>query len=152
MESIDSLIEESKAILNTLHTNVSETKKINNQDELRSEISSFVANQMQSISRQDVLRGLIESELAKAILLHELSPSELQSLYTSISSEKAKSTSALLDIFKPTQNTNTLMTPPEKEEEAKGLELTPEQRQGIAKMGNFLEALEERRKEQSGEQ
>lgn len=144
MDNINELINESREILVALHNKELEDKKINNQDELRSEISTFIASQMQTIKHQDTLRALIESELAKSIMLHELSPEQLQSLYATISNEKSKNTNALLEMFKPTQ-TNSLMLPPSREEETENVSLTSEQRNAIDKLSKVLASMEKKR-------
>lgn len=144
MDSVSDLISESKEILKTLRANGKKAKNISTQDELRSEISSFVANQMQSIQHQDELRALIEAELTKSILLHELNIDQLQSLYQTISTEKSRNTSALLDLFKPTQSSNALMTAPSRDEDAELVSLSAEERNSIDKLLKVVELMENR--------
>lgn len=116
--------------------------KIQTQDELRNEVANFVTHQMSAIKRQDILRGLIESELANKILLHELDTEQLQALYSTISHEKTKSTNSLLELFKPTQTTNALMTPPTNEDTYNEADnLNAEQRNSINKLYKVIEAL-----------
>ena len=99
---------------------------------------------MQTIKHQDTLRALIESELAKAIMLHEVSVEQMQSLYATISNEKSKNTNALLEMFKPTQ-TNSLILPPSREEESENISLTSEQRNAIDKLSKVLASMEKKR-------
>lgn len=144
LNDMNSLIEESKSLLKSLYKEEHSEHKIMNQDDLRSEVSNFVTNQLSTIQRQDTLRALIEQELAKKILLHELSVQELQQLYATISNEKSKNTTSLLDLFKPTQTApNPIITPASKDENNENLDLTSEQRQSIEKLSRILGAINE---------
>ena len=147
MEDITELIKESNTLLNKMYSSVDESKKISSQEELRNEVSSFIVAQLNRIQKQDILRGLIEAELSQKIVLHELSTAELRDLYATISKEKTVNTTALLDIFKPTNTTpNSLVTPPVKENEDSGaIEYTASQRQSLAKLAQIVEALESRK-------
>jgi hypothetical protein len=146
MEGIKDLIKESNELLDNLYSQSNESsKRISSQEELREEVATFVVSQMNRIQKQDILRGLIEAELANKVLLHELSTDELQSLYVAISKEKSSNTMSLLDMFKPTNaSPNSLMTPPTKEEENNSLDYSPEQRQALEKLTKIIEMVEKR--------
>jgi hypothetical protein len=149
MEDYKSIINESKNILSALYDGEN-IKPISSQDQLRENLMSFISNQLGSIARQDVFRNLIEAELINKILLHEMSSDELMDMYKMISGEKAKTTTALLEPFKPTNSTsNPLLNPPgedaDTEEMAK--KLTPNQRQTFNKLGMILEMLDKKEKE-----
>lgn len=146
MEGIKDLIKESNELLDNLYSQSNESsKRISSQEELREEVATFVVSQMNRIQKQDILRGLIEAELANKVLLHELSTDELQSLYVAISKEKSSNTMSLLDMFKPTNaSPNSLMTPPTKEEENNSLDYSPEQRQALEKLTKIVEMVEKR--------
>lgn len=148
MDNIKDLINESKELLGNLYANADENKKISSQEELRTEVATFVVSQLQRIQKQDILRGLIEAELAQKILLHELSTGELEDLYAIISKEKSTNTISLLDIFKPTNaSPNSLITPPSKDDDTSSVEYTPSQRQALAKLTHIIEAIEKNKGE-----
>ena len=152
MEAIKDLINESTELLNNLYANADIDKKVSSQEELRTEVATFIVSQLNRIQKQDVLRGLIEAELAQKIMLHELSAGELQDLYSTISREKSQNTIALLDIFKPTNTTpNSLITPPTQENEDTNIEFTPAQRQALAKLTQIIETIEKKKGEMINE-
>ena len=91
VQDANTLVDESKELLKSLYNveNHYERRMIT-QDELRNDISLFVASQLKNLENQNTLKGLLEAEIAKRVLTHELSNDELRSFYSTISSEKAK--------------------------------------------------------------
>ena len=137
----ETLVEESKQLLNNLY-NIEEhrIKKIITQDDLRNDVSSFVSSQLQNLENQNTLKGLIEAELAKKILAHDLTNDELFRAYSMISGEKSKNIDSLFKLFAPTQSTpNTILTPATNNEEKETVELTSSQRQSIEKLLRIIE-------------
>ncbi len=138
----NTLVEESKKLLDNLY-NLKETRavKIMTQDDLRNDVASFVSSQLQNLENQNTLKGLLEAEIAKRVLTHDLSNDELRSFYATISSEKSRNIDSLFKLFIPTQvSPNTILTPATKDEEKEMVDLTPSQRQAIEKLSRILSA------------
>ena len=87
----NTLVEESKELLKSLY-NLDENKiiRITTQDDLRNDVSSFISSQLKNLENQNVLKSIIEAEMVKRVLAHDLSNDELRSWYATISSEKSK--------------------------------------------------------------
>ena len=149
VESIDlsiadtnTLVEESKELLKSLY-NLDENKvtRITTQDDLRNDVSSFISSQLKNLENQNTLKSIIESEMVKRVLTHDLSNDELRSWYATISSEKSKNVDSLFKVFVPTQATpNTILTPATKDEEKETIDLSPSQRQAIEKLSRIISA------------
>ncbi len=141
MEEIKDIILKAKTIYDETSQvgNKEYEKRITNQDSLREEVMSFVASQMHNISKQNLLEELVTQELMSKIALHEIGTDELMQLLNLLGKNKTDHTKALLEMFKPTQNTNTMMTPPEKGEEVKLIDLNSEQRQSLEKLTRVME-------------
>lgn len=142
IQDTESLVAESKELLKSLY-NIDNARvtRIISQDDLRNDVSSFVCSQLQNLEHQNMLKGLIEAEMAKRVLTHELSNDELRSFYATISSEKSKNIDSLFKLFIPTQTTpNTILTPASKNEEKSTVELSSSQRQAIEKLSRILSA------------
>ena len=138
----NTLVEESKELLKSLY-NLDENKvtRITTQDDLRNNVSSFVSSQLQNLENQNTLKSIIEAEMVKRVLTHDLSNDELKSWYATISSEKSKSIDSLFKLFAPTQTTpNTILTPATKDEEKETIDLSPSQRQAIEKLSRIISA------------
>lgn len=139
IQDANSLVEESKELLKTLYKVDHSERKIMSQDDLRNDISSFVSSQLRNLENQNTLKGLLEAEIAKRVLTHELSNDELRSFYATISSEKAKNIDSLFKLFVPTQTTpNTIMTSATKDEEKNTVDLSSSQRQAMEKLVRIL--------------
>jgi hypothetical protein len=139
IQDANSLVEESKELLKTLYKVDRNERKIMSQDDLRNDISSFVSSQLRNLENQNTLKGLLEAEIAKRVLTHELSNDELRSFYATISSEKAKNIDSLFKLFVPTQTTpNTIMTSATKDEEKNTVDLSSSQRQAMEKLVRIL--------------
>ena len=141
IQDTETLVEESKTLLaNLYNVNENRVRRIITQDDLRNDVSSFVSSQLQNLENQNVLKGLIEAELAKMILSHELSVDDLFRAYSMISSEKAKNIDSIFKLFAPTQTTpNTILTPATKDEQNETIELTPSQMQALEKLSRIIE-------------
>ena len=138
----NTLVEESKELLKSLY-NLDENKvtRITSQDDLRNDVSSFISSQLKNLENQNTLKSIIEAEMAKRVLTHDLSNDELRSWYATISSEKSKNVDSLFKVFVPTQTTpNTILTPATKDEEKETIDLSPSQRQAIEKLSRIISA------------
>lgn len=138
----NTLVEESKELLKSLY-NLDENKvtRITTQDDLRNDVSSFISSQLKNLENQNTLKGIIEAEMAKRVLTHDLSNDELRSWYATISSEHSKKVDSLFKVFVPTQTTpNTILTPATKDEEKETIDLSPSQRQAIEKLSRIISA------------
>ena len=136
------LMDESKKLLSNLYA-VSEKqpRRIITQDELRNDVSSFVSSQLQNLENQNVLKGLLEAEIAKRVMTHDMSNDELRAFYSMISSEKSRNIDSLFKLFAPTQSTpNTILTPAVKDEEKDSVELTSSQKQSLEKLFRIVSA------------
>jgi hypothetical protein len=142
IQDTNTLVEESKELLKSLY-NLDENRvtRITTQDDLRNDVSSFISSQLQNLEHQNTLKGLLEAEIAKRVLTHELSNDELRSFYATISSEKSKNIDSLFKVFIPTQNApNSILTPATKDEEKETFDLSPSQRQAIEKLSRIISA------------
>jgi len=138
----NTLVEESKELLKSLY-NLDESRvtRITTQDDLRNDVSSFISSQLKNLENQNTLKGIIEAEMAKRVLTHDLSNDELRSWYATISSENSKKVDSLFKVFVPTQTTpNTILTPATKDEEKETIDLSPSQRQAIEKLSRIISA------------
>ena len=138
----NTLVEESKELLKSLY-NLDENKvtRITSQDDLRNDVSSFISSQLKKLENQNKLKSMIEAEMGKRVLTHDLSNDELRSWYATISSEKSKNVDSLFKVFVPTQTTpNTILTPATKDEEKETIDLSPSQRQAIEKLSRIISA------------
>lgn len=148
MERVDEIIGEYSQILKSLNKEDTSPKKITEESELRQNVMTFVSKQMETIQKQDVLRSIIEAELIKKVMLHELDTSELLETYKQISNEKSKNSDVLLSLFKPSNSApSTLMLPPMREEENTTLDLSSQQRQAIEKLARFMELINKKEAE-----
>lgn len=141
VQDTESLVAESKELLKSLY-NIDNTRvtRIISQDDLRNDVSSFVCSQLQNLEHQNMLKGLIEAEMAKRVLTHELSNDELRSFYATISSEKSKNIDSLFKLFIPNQvSPNPIITPATKDEEKETIDLSPSQRQAIEKLSRIIQ-------------
>ena len=138
----NTLVEESKELLKSLY-NLDENKvtRITTQDDLRNDVSSFISSQLKNLENQNTLKSIIEAEMVKRVLTHDLSNDELRSWYATISSEKSKNVDSLFKVFVPTQATpNTILTPATKDEEKETIDLSPSQRQAIERLSRNISA------------
>lgn len=136
----NTLVEESKELLKSLY-NLDENKiiRITTQDDLRNDVSSFISSQLKNLENQNVLKSIIEAEMVKRVLAHDLSNDELRTWYATISSEKSKNVDSLFKVFIPTQvSPNPIITSATKDEEKETVELNPSQRQAIEKLSRIL--------------
>lgn len=135
------LVEESKQLLSNLY-NMKEpqVKRIISQDDLRNDVSNFVCSQLKNLENQNILKGLLEAEIAKKVLAHDLSTDEIFRAYSMISGEKARNIDSLFRLFIPTQTTpNTILTPATKDEEKETIELSSSQRQALEKLTRIIQ-------------
>ena len=138
----NTLVEESKELLKSLY-NLDENKitRITTQDDLRNDVSSFISSQLKNLENQNTLKGIIEAEMAKRVLTHDLSNDELRSWYDTISSEHSKKVDSLFKVFVPSQvSPNPIITPATKDEEKDTVDLSPSQRQAIEKLSRIISA------------
>ncbi len=137
----NTLVEESKELLKSLY-NLDENKitRITTQDDLRNDVSSFISSQLKNLENQNTLKGIIEAEMAKRVLTHDLSNDELRSWYATISSENSKKVDSLFKVFIPSQvSPNPIITPATKDEEKDTVDLSPSQRQAIEKLSRIIQ-------------
>ena len=137
----NTLVEESKELLKSLY-NLDENKvtRITSQDDLRNDVSSFISSQLKNLENQNTLKSIIEAEMAKRVLTHDLSNDELRSWYATISSEKSKNVDSLFKVFIPSQvSPNPIITPATKDEEKETIDLSPSQRQAIEKLSRIIQ-------------
>ena len=148
---MDSLVEESKNLLDKLyHTKEHEVTRIMSQDDLRNDVSCFVSSQLKNLENQNTLKSLLEAEIAKKVMTHDLSNAELFDAYRMISSEKSRNIDSLFKLFAPTQTTpNTILTPATKEEENTSVEMSASERQAVEKLIRVINA--KRPTEEQGE-
>ena len=135
------LMDESKKLLSNLYA-VSERqpKRMITQDELRNDVSSFVSSQLQNLENQNVLKGLLEAEIAKRVMAHDMSNDELRAFYSMISSEKSRNIDSLFKLFAPSQgNPNSILTPASKDEQNETIELSSSQRQALEKLTRIIQ-------------
>ncbi len=138
----NTLVEESKELLKSLY-NLDESRvtRITTQDDLRNDVSSFISSQLKNLENQNTLKGIIEAEMAKRVLTHDLSNDELRSWYATISSENSKKVDSLFKVFIPSQvSPNPIITPATKDEEKDTVDLSPSQRQAIEKLSRIISA------------
>lgn len=138
----NTLVEESKELLKSLY-NLDENKvtRITTQDDLRNDVSSFISSQLKNLENQNTLKSIIEVEMVKRVLTHDLSNDELRSWYATISSEKSKNVDSLFKVFIPSQvSPNPIITPATKDEEKDTVDLSPSQRQAIEKLSRIISA------------
>ena len=108
---------------------------------LRCDVSLFISSQLRNLEHQNTLKGLLEAEIAKRVLAHDLSNDELRAFYATISSEKSKNIDSLFKVFIPSQvSPNPIITPATKEEERDTVDLSPSQRQAIEKLSRIISA------------
>ena len=140
IQDTNTLVEESKELLNSLYdVDKSRVTRIVTQDDLRNNVSSFISSQLKNLENQNTLKGIIEAEMAKRVLTHDLSNDELRSWYATISSEKSKNVDSLFKVFVPTQvSPNPIITSATKDEEKETSELSPSQRQAIEKLSRII--------------
>ena len=141
LKDTETLVDESKELLKNLY-NIDEprAKRIITQDDLRNDISSFVSSQLQNLENQNTLKGLLEAEIAKKVLAHDLSTDEIFRAYSMISGEKSRNIDSLFKLFAPTQaSPNSVLTPATRTEERESVELTSSQRQSIEKLLRIIE-------------
>lgn len=93
-------------------------ERINSDDLLREKVSTFIVSEMNTIEEQNAFRSLVTNAMTEKVALREVDFKDLMSLYNSISNQKANNTQVLLDIFKPTANTNNPLIRPKNEEES----------------------------------
>ena len=137
----NTLVEESKELLKSLY-NLDESRvtRITTQDDLRNNVSSFISSQLKNLENQNTLKSIIEAEMVKRVLTHDLSNDELRSWYATISSEKSKNVDSLFKVFIPSQvSPNPIITPATKDEEKDTVDLSPSQRQAIEKLSRILQ-------------
>lgn len=114
-------------------------KVVSSQDELRTNLMTFLSGQMENVNRENNLKELIEKEIAMNITLHQYSPEMLMTLYKIVNQQKAVNVTTITDIFKPTNATpNMVLTQPKQEDESKNLEITPEKQQVLDKLSKLL--------------
>lgn len=149
--NMDSLVEESKNLLDKLyHTKEHEVTRIMTQDDLRNDVSCFVSSQLKNLENQNILKSLLEAEIAKKVMTHDLSNDELFDAYRMISSEKSRNIDSLFKLFAPTQTTpNTILTSATKEEENTSVEMSASERQAVEKLIRIISA--KRPTEEQGE-
>ena len=138
----NTLVEESKELLKSLY-NLDENKvtRITTQDDLRNDVSSFISSQLKNLENQNTLKSIIEAEMVKRVLTHDLSNDALRSWYATISSEKSKNVDSLFKVFVPTQvSPNPIITSATKDEEKETIDLSPSQRQAIEKLSRIISA------------
>ena len=141
IKDAETLMDESKQLLSNLYkTDENQIKRITTQDDLRNNVSSFVSSQLQNLENQNVLKGLLEAEIAKEVLAHNMTHDEIFKAYSMISSEKSKNIDSLFKLFVPTQATpSTILTPAVRDEEKEVTELTSSQRQALEKLSRIIE-------------
>ena len=141
LKDAETLVDESKQLLKNLY-NLDEVqaRRIITQDDLRNDVSLFVSSQLQNLEHQNTLKGLLEAEIAKKVLAHDLSTDEIFRAYSMISSEKSRNIDSLFKLFAPTQTTpNTILTPATKDEQTETVELSSSQRQAIEKLARIID-------------
>ena len=141
LKDAETLVDESKQLLKNLY-NLDEVqaRRIITQDDLRNDVSLFVSSQLQNLEHQNTLKGLLEAEIAKKVLVHDLSTDEIFRAYSMISSEKSRNIDSLFKLFAPTQTTpNTILTPATKDEQTETVELSSSQRQAIEKLARIID-------------
>ena len=137
----NTLVEESKELLKSLY-NLDESRvtRITTRDDLRNDVSSFISSQLKNLENQNTLKSIIEAEMVKRVLTHDLSNDELRSWYATISSEKSKNVDSLFKVFVPTQvSPNPIITSARKDEEKETIDLSPSQRQAIEKLTRIIQ-------------
>jgi len=117
---------------------------------LRNDVSSFISSQLKNLENQNTLKSIIEAEMVKRVLTHDLSNDELRSWYATISSEKSKSVDSLFKVFIPSQvSPNPIITPATKDDEKDTVDLSPSQRQALEKLTRIIQNQHELKKEDS---
>jgi len=136
LKDTETLVDESKELLKNLYNiDESRAKRIVTQDDLRNDISSFISSQLQNLENQNTLKGLLEAEIAKKVLAHDLSTDEIFRAYSMISGEKSRNIDSLFKLFTPTpSSSNTILTPASRDEQTESVELTSSQRQSLEKL------------------
>ena len=120
---------------------------------MRNDISSFISSQLNNLENQNTLKGLLEAEIAKKVLAHDLSTDEIFRAYTMISGEKSRNIDSLFKLFTPTpSSSNTILTPATKDEQNESVELTSSQRQALEKLVRVVEHSHDLQNKESVEQ
>ena len=141
LKDTETLVDESKELLKNLY-NIDEprARRIVTQDDLRNDVSSFISSQLQNLENQNILKGLLEAEIAKKVLAHDLSTEEIFRAYGMISSEKSRNIDSLFKVFIPSQvSPNPIITPATRDEEKDTVDLSPSQRQAIEKLSRIVQ-------------
>ena len=143
IQDAETLVNESKEFLKSLYNvDTSDVKRIVSQDDLRNDVSSFVSSQLRNLENQNILKGLLEAELAKKVLAHDLSNDEIFKAYAMISGEKSRNIDSLFKLFIPTQSTpNTILCPATKDAEKESVDLSSSERQSIEKLVRVLSTV-----------
>jgi hypothetical protein len=149
MEDIQSIIEESKALIRGLETG-NEVRPPSNPDNFRATLLTFMEAQMASVQNRQGLLDLVDAEILRKLALHELDVTDLRQLRNDLMQAGTSRLSAILEPFKATNATpNSLINPPNPENNGdKDLtkSLTPEERQAIAKLAQVMERANSRKK------
>lgn len=147
MENLEELLKESKDIIQGLKPFKQEIQnmEITSQEIFRNNLMKFLSIQMNGVNNTQELLDIIDAEIIKKVLLHEVSIDDLKDLRHSIASHKLGQVSTLLEPFKPNNATgSTLLTPPiaeNKENENIVKQLTSGQRQSLVKLASLLDQV-----------
>ena len=118
---------------------------INTQDELRSDLMTFLSSQFDSISKEDNLKNLVEREIAKNIMIHEFDANQLIALYSELSKSKTQHLNAVTDIFKPGNNATPLLCMPVQNSNAE-IDVSEKEKQDLLKMQSLLNIINSQEK------
>lgn len=141
MEDINEIIKQSKEIIKGLEDG-NNVKPLSDPDSFRTTLLAFMENQMSSVQNKQGLLDLVDAEIIKKLVLHELDITELRQLRNDLMSAGTYRLSAILEPFKATNTTpNPLISPPPVDGGSKNIaeDLTPVQRQALAKLASILE-------------
>ena len=137
-KNYNAIISESFDLLDALYTKEKEaTQYVSNQEILKNNIMTFISERLKDINKKELLTNLIDAELIRKLLLHEITIKDLMSLRTDLSVDKNSSIQSVLDLFKPTTNTANPLLPPPREKEEEGditKKLSPEGREVLNKL------------------
>jgi len=142
------ILKESFDLLDALYEKENVGKQIvDTSDKLKVDVMTFISERLKDINKKEVLTNLLDAELVRKLIMHELTNDQLMELRTNLFIDKNTSITSVLDLFKPNGNnsTNTLLPPPKEETEKNNIieQLNPEQRNAINKLMLILANNEE---------
>jgi hypothetical protein len=133
------IIQESFDLLDALYAKEKlGTQITDTTDKLKVDVMTFISERLKDINKKELLTNLLDAELIRKLVMHELTTDQLMNLRTNLSIDKNTSINGVLDLFKPngTNSSNTLLPPPKEQEEDNDIvkDLSSDQRNAMNKL------------------